>query len=362
MKIGTCALFLTLSAIAARADDAEIYRPPAGASNAPAEAPAPAPLDPASLTPAPAVTTTNSSSTTTTSTTATPAPAPAAPAPAPAPQFVIGDTYTVQNGDSLWKIAHGFNVSIKSLKAANNLTNDNIRVGRVLQIPNGGRKPEEVRKAQPLAPAPTPRPAASAAPKPNPLAEQVALQKRFVEETKEIALRGVGYNRDWRPPGEANEWAMDCSNTTRYLYKKVAGIGIDRTASDQYYSLQQKGLAWEAPRAADGDPDLAALSRDLRVGDLLFWENTYKPERTPPITHVMIYLGQNKEGQWLMAGSQMGSGFFNLAGSGPDVYVFKPKARIGGFSTNLGFTHVKGRFVAFGRPLSDKAGVALAGN
>lgn len=60
--------------------------------------------------------------------------------------------YTVQAGDSLWKISQKFGVSIDSIKRANNLTNDNILAGQVLIIPKASATP---------APAPTPAPSSS---------------------------------------------------------------------------------------------------------------------------------------------------------------------------------------------------------
>ena len=59
-------------------------------------------------------------------------------------------TYKVASGDSLWTIARNFNVSIDSIKAANNLTSDTIYVNQSLKIP--------VSLVQAPAPAPSPSP------------------------------------------------------------------------------------------------------------------------------------------------------------------------------------------------------------
>ena len=175
---------------------------------------------------------------------------------------------------------------------------------------------------------------------------------RFLSETRNLAGHGIAYDQSWRPEGESHSWAMDCSNTTRYLYQVTAGIQLPRTASDQYYYLHLQDKAWDVPTVASGYADCNFLRSNLKPGDLLFWENTYRPDRQPPITHVMIFLGTNAKGQWIMAGSQSShGGEFNPRRSGPDVYVFDPTHSSGGYTTWLGLVHHKGRFCAYGRPL-----------
>jgi cell wall-associated NlpC family hydrolase len=172
---------------------------------------------------------------------------------------------------------------------------------------------------------------------------------KFLRSARELGDRGIDYNDDWRPPGERSAWTMDCSNTSRWLYKSVTGINLPRTASDQYYYLHQQGKAWDVPTTDFGLPDVTYLQHNLKPGDLLFWENTYRPERSPPITHVMVFLGTNERGQWIMAGSQSSGGEHNRRDGGPDVYVFRPSQPCGGYTS--WFVHHRGRFCAFGRPL-----------
>jgi cell wall-associated NlpC family hydrolase len=182
--------------------------------------------------------------------------------------------------------------------------------------------------------------------------ESGAWGNRFLSEAHDLADRGIGYDDSWRPEGETHSWAMDCSNTSRYLYRVTAGIELPRTASDQYYYLHLQDKAWDVPMTSRGFADCNYLRSNLKPGDLLFWENTYRPERQPPITHVMIFLGTDSSHRWLMAGSQSGHhGLYNPHRNGPDVYIFDPTHYSGGYTSWLGLVHHKGRFVAYGRPL-----------
>jgi cell wall-associated NlpC family hydrolase len=185
---------------------------------------------------------------------------------------------------------------------------------------------------------------------------------RFLTQARQLGDEGIGYDDEWRPPGESHAWAMDCSNTARYIYRVTAGIELPRTASDQYYYLHLQGKAWDVPQNSYGWADTDFLRRNLKPGDLLFWENTYKPERQPPITHVMIFLGTNAQGQWIMAGSQSSrGGEHNRRSGGPDIYIFRPAQPCGGYTTWLGMVHHTGRFCAFGRPLeADRSKLSMA--
>lgn len=162
------------------------------------------------------------------------------------------------------------------------------------------------------------------------------LAARIGASAEHLSAQGVRYNGRWVPPGSTQSWVMDCSNAARWFYLDAAGYDLPRTASSQYEKLRQQRRLWRV------NAHSKSWWNKLKPGDLLFWENTYKPKRKPPITHVMVYLGRGPDGLMKMAGSQ--------GSRGVDVYTFRPEVAYGGYNWFLWFKR-KGRFVAFGRPM-----------
>jgi cell wall-associated NlpC family hydrolase len=244
-------------------------------------------------------------------------------------------TYVVRPGDTLAKLMWTTGVSGEAILRANGLHSAELRPGMRLVIPGNEAPPRAepvaVERATPVIPppasAPTPAPVENSPPEPR--------GRDFADAIAIPASQNIRYNGRWVPPGESSAWVMDCSNTSRWLYREVRGIDLPRTASDQYEWLRARHRLWRVR------PDSGLLRRRLQPGDLLFWEDTYKPPRRPPVTHVMLYLGADSAGRMMMAGSQ--------GASGPDTYEFHPEKKIGGYRFFF-FFHRAGHFVAYGRP------------
>jgi len=175
-------------------------------------------------------------------------------------------------------------------------------------------------------------------------------QQRLVDTARWLGSLHISYADEWIPPGGTKPIVMDCSNTARYIYHYALAKKLPRTASDQFYTLRQKNRVWAAPRGLDGLVDTPELMKHLRSGDLLFWEWTYDIKRTPPITHVMVYLGKTPDGKPMMFGSSQRPVGEQTRRGGVDVYEFNPNASMGGVKGFFGQYIHKGRFVGFGRP------------
>ncbi|MCL6517662.1 LysM peptidoglycan-binding domain-containing C40 family peptidase [Alicyclobacillus sp.] len=143
------------------------------------------------------------------------------------------DTYTVQRGDTLYKIATKLGISLADLERANpQIPNFNvIWPGEVLHLPS----------------------------QPTPADTVIA---------KAMALLGTPYG--WG--GNTPQTGFDCSGFVQYVFGQV-GVALPRTAHEQ---------------ATVGTP--VSVSQ-LQKGDLLFWKDTYANSWANHVTHVGIYLG-----------------------------------------------------------------------
>jgi LysM repeat protein len=169
---------------------------------------------------------------------------PAPTVPAPTPAVASESVYTIKSGDTLGKIASQFNMTVTALKSLNNLSSDLIYAGKTLKVSGQATPTETTEDKKTEAPAAT-------------------NGDKVVQEAK--ALLGTPYV--W---GGSTTKGFDCSGFIYYVYNKT-GKNLTRTSAEGYYN---RSYYVDKPQ----------------VGDLVFFENTYKKG----ISHVGIYLGNNE--------------------------------------------------------------------
>ncbi|MFJ8261874.1 LysM peptidoglycan-binding domain-containing protein [Rummeliibacillus sp. NPDC094406] len=150
-------------------------------------------------------------------------------------------TYTVKSGDTLSGIAKKYGVSYKTLMSWNNLKSTNIRAGQKLKVKGSTKKVSD-----------------SVAP----ISGDTKLEKAV---SIALAQQGVPYVF-----GGATTSGFDCSGLVYYAYKN-AGLASYRTTAAGFYSIS---TATSSPK----------------VGDLVFFKNTYKSG----ISHIGLYMGNGK--------------------------------------------------------------------
>jgi len=150
----------------------------------------------------------------------------------PPPTVTNTTTYTVQSGDTLWKISINTGLTVTQLKTYNNLTSDSIYTGQVLKLTGSTATAPVTLNAEAL----------------------ITEAKKYI---------GVPYV--W---GGSTPTGFDCSGYLSYVYN-TQGIKIPRTVA----------TIWEATITVSSP----------QKGDLVFFTTT-----APGPTHAGIYLGDNK--------------------------------------------------------------------
>ncbi len=146
---------------------------------------------------------------------------------------------------------------------------------------------------------------------------------------------------------------MDCSNTVKYTFKEALGITLPRTTFEQFQLVKAKGNFQTPSKTGEGKIDIPLLQKKLKIGDLLFWTNTHSdiPKTwTPPIGHVMIYMGTSKTKKMVMFGAgTYGDGFKTTSG-GVDLYLFDPEMSLGCVKNKNKECVVESEFFGYGKP------------
>lgn len=140
--------------------------------------------------------------------------------------------------------------------------------------------------------------------------------KNLVTKALELSSESLTYRYGSNNPDKGG---MDCSGTINYLLSTVGLKNVPRQANEIY------SWAWKknAFRAVNSNSLQSFEFDQLKPGDLLFWSGTYNVQRDPPITHVMIYLGKNLQGEPLMFGASDGRTYKGKSMNGVSVFDFK---------------------------------------
>lgn len=113
---------------------------------------------------------------------------------------------------------------------------------------------------------------------------------------------------------------MDCSGTIYYLLRAHGLNDIPRDSSGQYMWARRNGSFFPVLSRSEKSEEF----NELQPGDLMFWTGTYQPARDIPVSHVMLYLGREKEtGKRIMFGASDGRSYNGIQRWGVSVFDFK---------------------------------------
>lgn len=168
--------------------------------------------------------------------------------------------------------------------------------------------------------------------------ERLAKYNHYSPKVKKVISKAMVLSRDDLTyifgSDTLNRGGMDCSGVIYYLLKSMRPNQIiPRDSYDMYMWLLHAHVMHHVTSNQFSSPQFS----HLKPGDLLFWSGTYRTDRKPPITHVMMYLGKDKHGTPLMFGSSDGGIYKGMEMWGVSVFDF-----------TLPSDHYRKRFVGYG--------------
>lgn len=140
--------------------------------------------------------------------------------------------------------------------------------------------------------------------------------KQLITMALDLATKKLGYLYGSADPANGG---MDCSGAIYYLLTEYGLKEVPRSSDLIYQWVLEKGQFYEVKGHEFSSPEFS----HLRPGDLLFWSGTYEIKRELDVTHVMLYLGRNNEGEPLMIGSSNGRSYKGKKVFGVSVFDFE---------------------------------------
>ena len=173
-------------------------------------------------------------------------------------------------------------------------------------------------------------------------AGQSAAVQRMIAQGLALTTLGLTYQYGSADPKNGG---MDCSGTIHYLLIQEGLKDAPRDASELYKWVWKESRFYSV---VSSHADTFELDH-LKPGDLLFWTGTYHVDHDPPVTHVMLYLGTDRNGHRVMMGASEGRPFDGKSRYGVSVFDFKiPGRKPSPASTGTAETGLESQFIGYG--------------
>jgi cell wall-associated NlpC family hydrolase len=139
--------------------------------------------------------------------------------------------------------------------------------------------------------------------------------KKLITNALDLSGQGLAYKFGSMDPKNNG---LDCSGAISYVLKQSEIRDVPRQADEIYQWAWKKGEFF----AVNGHRINSFEFSELKPGDLLFWSGTYPVQRDPAVTHVMMYLGRDRDNRPLMFGATNGRTYRGRSQSGVGVFDF----------------------------------------
>ncbi len=140
--------------------------------------------------------------------------------------------------------------------------------------------------------------------------------RKLLEHAAALTEMGLEYKYACATPENGG---MDCSGTIYYLLGEAGLKNVPRSSLAQYRWVWEKDLF----HGVNGQGWETFEMSELRPGALLFWVGTYKTDRNPAVSHVMIYAGYDPDREkHVMVGASEGRRFAGKKRYGVSAFDF----------------------------------------